>query len=110
MGTTKDTRGAVQAELEFDPLVDDAGIHVVNINGDVALNGTVPGYPQYLEAATAAQRVAGTRGHGVRAASDRRPDPSWSRPKAPACEQLAELWYRSSRRSEPPIVISLRPE
>jgi len=25
----------------------------------VALNGTVPSYPQYLEAATAAQRVAG---------------------------------------------------
>ena len=35
MGTTKDTREAVEAELEFDPLVDDADIHVVNINGDV---------------------------------------------------------------------------
>jgi hypothetical protein len=41
---------AVEVELEFDPLVDDADIHVVNINGDVALNGTVPSYPQYLEA------------------------------------------------------------
>ena len=48
MGTTKDIRDAVEAELEFDPLVDDADIHVVNINGDVALNGTVPSYPQYL--------------------------------------------------------------
>ena len=61
MGTTTDIRDAVEAELEFDPLVDDADIHVVNINGDVALNGTVPSYPQYLEAAAAAQRVAGVR-------------------------------------------------
>ena len=61
MGTIKDVRHAVEAELEFDPLVDDADIHVVNINGDVALNGTVPSYPQYLEAAAAAQRVAGVR-------------------------------------------------
>jgi len=61
MGTTKDIREAVEAELKFDPLVDDADIHVVNINGDVALNGTVPSYPQYLEAAAAAQRVAGVK-------------------------------------------------
>jgi osmotically-inducible protein OsmY len=61
MGTIKDVRHAVEAELEFDPLVDDADIHVVNINGDVALNGTVPSYPQYLEATAAAQRVAGVR-------------------------------------------------
>ena len=61
MGTTKDIREAVNAELEFDPLVDDADIHVVNVNGDVALNGTVPSYPQYLEAAAAAQRVGGVK-------------------------------------------------
>jgi osmotically-inducible protein OsmY len=61
MGTNKDVRHAVEAELEFDPLVDDADVHIVNINGDVALNGTVPSYPQYLEAAAAAQRVAGVR-------------------------------------------------
>ena len=61
MGTTKDIREAVEAELEFDPLVDDADVHVVNINGDVALNGTVPSYPQYLEATAAARRVAGVR-------------------------------------------------
>ena len=61
MGTIKDIREAVEAELEFDPLVDDADIHVVNINGDVALNGSVPSYPQYLQAAAAAQRVAGVR-------------------------------------------------
>src|SRR6266542_4035930 len=34
---------------------------VRNMNGDVALNGTVPSYPQYLEAAAAAQRVAGVK-------------------------------------------------
>ena len=61
MGTTKDIRDAVEAELKFDPLVDDADVHVVNISGDVALNGTVPSYPQYLEAAAAAQRVAGVK-------------------------------------------------
>jgi osmotically-inducible protein OsmY len=49
MSTTKDIREAVEAELKFDPLVDDADIHVVNVSGDVALNGTVPSYPQYLE-------------------------------------------------------------
>ena len=61
MSATKDIRQAVEAELKFDPLVDDADIHVMNLNGDVALNGTVPSYPQYLEAATAAQRVGGVK-------------------------------------------------
>jgi len=61
MGTTKDIREAVNAELKFDPLVDDADIHVANVSGDVALNGTVASYPQYLEAAVAAQRVGGVK-------------------------------------------------
>jgi osmotically-inducible protein OsmY len=56
---TKDIREAVEAELTFDPLVDETNITVKNMNGEVALNGTVPNYPQYLEAAAAAQRVAG---------------------------------------------------
>ena len=47
----KDIREAVQKELDFDPLVDPTGITVKNMNGDVALNGTVPSYPQYLQAA-----------------------------------------------------------
>jgi len=59
MGKTKDIREAVEAELDFDPLVDAADITVKNASGQVALNGTVPSYPQYLEAAAAAQRVAG---------------------------------------------------
>jgi osmotically-inducible protein OsmY len=61
MGKTKDVREAVERELSFDPLVDPASITVSNIGGEVALNGTVPSYPQYLEAAAAAQRVAGVK-------------------------------------------------
>jgi len=61
MGKTTDIRAAVEAELKFDPRVNDADIHVANVNGDVALNGTVPNYPQYLEAAAATQRVSGVK-------------------------------------------------
>jgi osmotically-inducible protein OsmY len=61
MSQTKDIRDAVERELGYDPLVDDSDISVKNINGDVALNGTVPSYPQYLEAAAAARRVAGVK-------------------------------------------------
>jgi osmotically-inducible protein OsmY len=59
MSQTKDIRDAVERELSYDPLVNDSDISVKNINGDVALNGTVPSYPQYLGAAAAARRVAG---------------------------------------------------
>jgi osmotically-inducible protein OsmY len=59
MSKTKDVRAAVEAELGFDPLVDSSHITVVNIGGNVNLTGTVPSYPQYLEAAAAARRVAG---------------------------------------------------
>src|SRR5262245_55665218 len=61
MSSTTDIREAVEAELAFDPLIDATDITVKNVNGDVALNGTVPAYPQYLAAATAAQRVAGVK-------------------------------------------------
>jgi len=61
MGKNKDIRETVEAELDFDPLVDAADITVRNMNGDVALNGTVPSYPQYLEAAAATQRVDGVK-------------------------------------------------
>ena len=53
---------AVQKELDFDPQVDAAGISVRSMNGHVALNGTVPSYPQYLQAAAAARRVQGVTG------------------------------------------------
>jgi osmotically-inducible protein OsmY len=61
MSKTTDIGTAVEAELKFDPRVHDGDIHVVNANGDVALNGTVPSYPQYLEAAAATQRVRGVK-------------------------------------------------
>jgi osmotically-inducible protein OsmY len=77
---TKDIREAVQKELDFDRLVDATGITVKNMNGDVALNGTVPSFPQYLEAARAAKRVQGvTRVHNhlkvALPAADYRDDP-----------------------------------
>lgn len=59
MGKTKDVHEAVRQELDFDPLVDASDIAVVNLGGAVALNGSVPSYPQYLEAAASARRVAG---------------------------------------------------
>ena len=59
MTRTKDIREAVESELAFDPRVDTVDVAVRNLNGEVALNGTVRSYPQYLEAAAAAQRVAG---------------------------------------------------
>ncbi len=62
MAKTKDVRSAVEKELSFDPRVDSAHITVSNINGDVTLTGTVPSYPQYLEAAAAARRVARVTG------------------------------------------------
>ena len=59
MNKAKDIRKAVEDELTFDPLADSPDIRVENMAGDVALNGTVPNYLQYLEAAAAARRVAG---------------------------------------------------
>jgi osmotically-inducible protein OsmY len=57
-------RNSVKAELAYDPRIDPTGITVKNMGGDVALNGTVPSYPQYLRAAEAARRVQGvTRVH-----------------------------------------------
>ena len=62
MGKTKDVRAAVEEELNHDSMVDSRNIKVVNLNGDVTLTGTVPSYPQYVEAAAGARRVAGVTG------------------------------------------------
>jgi osmotically-inducible protein OsmY len=59
MAQTTDIREGVEAELNFDPLVDATNIIVKHVGGEVALNGWVPSYPQYLGAAAAAQRVTG---------------------------------------------------
>ena len=61
MSRMQDVNDAVAQELNYDPLVDAADITVKNMNGDVALNGTVTTYPQYVEAAAAARRVAGVK-------------------------------------------------
>src|SRR5580698_3487584 len=61
MTKTQDIRDAVELELSYDPLVDMSDITVKNVNGEVALNGTVPSFPQYLEAAAAARRVSGVK-------------------------------------------------
>jgi len=61
MTKTQDIRDAVELELGYDPLVDMSDITVKNLNGEVALNGTVPSFPQYLEAAAAARRVSGVK-------------------------------------------------
>ena len=63
MATSKsgDIGYRVEDELIFDPRVDSSGIRVENVDGTVALNGTVPSYPQYLAAATAARRVRGVK-------------------------------------------------
>ena len=57
----KDIRQAVEAELSFDPLIDDSDVVVANMGGDIALNGTVATYPQCLAASAAARRVDGVR-------------------------------------------------
>jgi osmotically-inducible protein OsmY len=62
MPTAKAVRESVKAELDFDPFIDPTNITVKNLNGEVALNGTVPSYPQYREAAAAARRVYGVTG------------------------------------------------
>src|SRR6201985_1634707 len=61
MTKTQDIRDAVELELSYDPLVDMSDITVKNIKGGVALNGTVPSFPQYLAAAAAARRVWGVK-------------------------------------------------
>jgi osmotically-inducible protein OsmY len=61
MTKRQDIRDAVELELSYDPLVDMSDITVKNINGEVALNGSVPSFPQYLEAAAAARRVSGVK-------------------------------------------------
>jgi osmotically-inducible protein OsmY len=61
MTKTQDIRDAVELELSYDPLVDMSDVTVKNLNGEVALNGTVPSFPQYLEAAAAARRVSGVK-------------------------------------------------
>src|SRR5262249_4650619 len=61
MSKTTNIRTAVETELGFDPHINSSNITVVNIGGDINLTGTVPSYPQYLEAAANARRVVGVK-------------------------------------------------
>jgi osmotically-inducible protein OsmY len=58
---TNDVGASVTDDLTFDPDIDAAGITVESRNGDVVLSGSVPSYPQYIEAAAVAWRVAGVK-------------------------------------------------
>jgi osmotically-inducible protein OsmY len=59
MNDPNDIRDTVTDDLTFDPDVDASGITVENQDGEVTLAGSVPSYPQYIEAAAVARRVAG---------------------------------------------------
>ena len=61
MGKAKDVRVAVENELRYDPRVDSSDITVMNIGGNINLTGTVPSFPQYLQASAAARRVGGVK-------------------------------------------------
>jgi osmotically-inducible protein OsmY len=56
MGKVSD---AVVDDLTFDPDVDASDITVEDRDGEVVLAGSVPSYPQYLEAAAVTSRVPG---------------------------------------------------
>ena len=59
MSQTDDIRAAVIDDLTFDPDVDASAIMVEDTDGDVVLSGSVPSYPQYVQAAAVARRVPG---------------------------------------------------
>jgi osmotically-inducible protein OsmY len=61
MGDIEDVGDSVADELTFDPDVDASDITVRTVNGEVALAGSVPSYPQYVAAAADARRIAGVR-------------------------------------------------
>ena len=61
MGKSNDIRAAVIDDLTFDPDVDASDIRVEELDGDVVLTGSVPSYPQYVQAAAVAARAVGVR-------------------------------------------------
>lgn len=61
MGKSSDIRADVIDDLTFDPDVDASDIRVPEMNGDVVLTGSVPSYPQYVQAPAVAARAAGVR-------------------------------------------------
>jgi osmotically-inducible protein OsmY len=61
MDNTSDISAAVSDDLTFDPDVDASHITVEDEDGEVVLTGSVPSYPQYLEAAAVAGRAVGVK-------------------------------------------------
>jgi hypothetical protein len=61
MGKSSDIRTAVIDDLTLDPDVDASDIRVAEMNGDVVPTGSVPSYPQYVQAAAVEARAAGLR-------------------------------------------------
>ena len=59
MGKSNDIRAAVIDDLTFDPDVDASDIRVEEMDGEVVLTGSVPSYPQYVQAAAVAARGRG---------------------------------------------------
>lgn len=62
MDNTNDISAAIIDDLTFDPDVDASGITVEDRNGEAVLRGSVPSYPQYLEATAVAGRAPGVKG------------------------------------------------
>src|SRR5580693_2786562 len=71
MSETNDIGPAVTDDLTFDPDVDASAITVENRDGEVVLAGSVPSYPQYLQAAAAAQNGDVTLTGAVRRGAER---------------------------------------
>ncbi|HEY6310835.1 MAG TPA: BON domain-containing protein [Streptosporangiaceae bacterium] len=61
MGNPNDICAAVVDDLTFDPDVDASDITVEDRGGEMVLAGSVPSYPQYIEAGAVASRVAGVK-------------------------------------------------
>jgi len=61
MGKSSDIRAAVIDDLMFDPDVNASHIRVEEMDGEVVLTGSVPSYPQYVQAAAVAARAVGVR-------------------------------------------------
>jgi osmotically-inducible protein OsmY len=61
MEESNDIRAAVKDDLTFDPDVDAAHITIEDRDGEVVLSGSVPSYPEYVEAAAVASRVPGVK-------------------------------------------------
>ena len=59
--TDNEIRTAVEKELDWEPAVNSAGVHVAVVEGVVTLTGHVESYPQRHEAVRASGRVRGVK-------------------------------------------------